>query len=83
MKNGVLLLLTQKSPQLPSYRTKDEDRVRQKKLTDTQGREKKFGKHEDRLIASFPVLQQFSWCICAGLSTKLLMSGKACVNIKV
>lgn len=43
-RNDVLLLLTQKS-RLPSDRTDDEDRVKQKELTDPQRREKQFGKY--------------------------------------
>lgn len=39
-------------PQLPSDRSKDEDKVRQKELIDPQGREKQFGKYKGRLIAS-------------------------------
>lgn len=51
-RNEILLLLTQKSPQLPSDRFKDEDNVRQKELLDPQGREKQFGKYKEGLIAS-------------------------------
>lgn len=46
------ILLTQKSPQLPSDRSKDVGRVRQKELIDPHGREKQFGKYQERLIAS-------------------------------